>query len=72
MQENESNLWLNNIQRTGGASPQRTGQVYPSITIPKGKIEAFSQVFDRFVRYSRTPAAVKRDHTLDEMRGLNR
>ena len=66
MQENESNLWLNNIQEQVDA--YREQGKFTLDYNPEREIEAFSQVFDRFVRYSRTPAAVKRDHTLDEMR----
>ena len=35
---------------------------------PQRELEAFAGIFDRLVRYSRTPADVQRDHTLNEVR----
>lgn len=37
---------------------------------PQRELETFSQAFNHLVRYSRTPAAVQRDHTLQEIRDI--
>ena len=68
MQENQPDLWRDDMAELVEA--YREQGKFTLDYDPQRELETFSRVFERLVRYSRTPAAARSDHTLQEIREL--
>jgi hypothetical protein len=65
MQENQLDLWRDDVHEI--VATYREQGKFTLDYNPEQELDSFSEVFERLVRYSRAPADVKRDHTLQEI-----